>query len=298
MWAATPRPASVEGLTLNSKKERPSESMFSRCAAARVARNFLAILGVGAAAREPSFAPRGFARRGGGCALKKIGPGGVRPAPTPLERTAFHSRNVEAKEEDRRRRRVGHELQARLHAQRWLVPIEGAQKEHARLRDRLEDVDEPRGQRRQLQLRAAHTLHRRARYHTHEAHDAIGSRALTIGGPCAQHQEHRLHARIVDRGRTLGGKCNGRCSRLTAHEAAAARLKVRANVSERPGGRRCGLLGTSGLPLILVPCAEPRSTTTTEPEALTVMAACSREMEPCVSTINATWKALTPWTSS
>jgi hypothetical protein len=42
-----------------------------------------------------------------------------------------------------------------------------------------------------------------------------------------QHQEHRLHARIVDRGRTLGGTCNGRCSRLTAHEAAAARLKVR-----------------------------------------------------------------------
>ena len=81
--------------------------------------------------------------RGGGCALKKIGPGGVRPAPTPLERTAFYSRNVEAKEEDRRRRRVGHELQARLHArlhaQRRLVPIEGAQKEHARLRDRLED---------------------------------------------------------------------------------------------------------------------------------------------------------------
>ena len=98
MWAATPRPASVEGLTLNSKKERPSESMFSRCAAAaRVARNFLAILGAGAAAREPSFAPRGFAPRGGGCALKKIGPGGVRPAPTPLERTAFHSRNVEPK---------------------------------------------------------------------------------------------------------------------------------------------------------------------------------------------------------
>jgi len=82
--------------------------------------------------------------------------------------------------------------------------------------------DEPRGQRRQLQLRAARTLHRRARYDTHQAHEAIGSRALAIGGPCAQHLEHRLHAQIVERGRTLGGACNGRCSRLTAHEAAAA----------------------------------------------------------------------------
>ena len=45
-------------------------------------------------------------------------------------------------------------------------------------------------------------------------------------------------------------------------------------------------MGTSGLPLVLVPCAKPRSATTTEPEALTVRVACSREMEPCVSTIS------------
>mmetsp|Transcript_40806 Transcript_40806/g.87036 ORF Transcript_40806/g.87036 Transcript_40806/m.87036 type:complete len:202 (-) Transcript_40806:88-693(-) len=88
------------------------------------------------------------------------------------------------------------------------------------------------------------------------------------------------------------GECAGLAEGISERKplSPSRSLKTRVDLpktSERPGARRWGLRGLSGLPEMKVPWADPRSSTTTEPEAETVTVACSREMEAWVSTMSA-----------